>query len=48
MMLTAAIAALNETCEQMNQIAEGAAGGRRHSQIAGEEDAGAFSAVARC
>jgi len=48
MMLIAAIVVLNETYEQMNQIADGAAGGRRHSPIAGEEETGAFPAVARC
>jgi hypothetical protein len=48
MMLIGAIAVLNKPCEQIDQIADRAAGGRRHSPIAGEEETGAFPAAARC
>jgi hypothetical protein len=48
MMLIGAIAALNETCEQIDQIADRAAGGRRDSPIAAVEATGAFPAIAKC
>lgn len=44
-----AIAVMNESYEQINQITDGVAGGRRHSLVAVEEGTGAFfSAVAKC
>jgi len=48
MILIGAVAVLNETCKQITQIADGAAGGRRHSAIALEEETSAFPVVAKC